>query len=201
MAQASATAVSSPSTRGRASRNSYARIEGEGLQWPCPSEDHPGTAILHRDSFAVGERARLRAIDFTPTEETVSPEYPFLLTTGKTLHQFNAGTMTGRTASTVLRPTDLLEMAPADATRLSLRDGEQVRLMSRYGAAVLPLHASGRIKPGELFATFHTADVFLNHVIGPHRERFAGTPEYKVTAVKVERVERETFQAASGGPA
>jgi formate dehydrogenase major subunit len=168
---------------------SYARIEGEGLQWPCPSADHPGTEILHRNSFAVGARARLRAIEFRPTEETTNPEYPFLLTTGRTLHQFNAGTMTGRTANTVLRPTDLLEMAPADATRLSFHDGEKVRLVSRYGAAVLPLQISGRIKPGELFATFHTSNVFLNHVIGPHRERFAGTPEYKVTAVNVETVE------------
>jgi formate dehydrogenase major subunit len=170
---------------------SYARIEGEGLQWPCPSDDHPGTEILHRDSFAAGARARLRAIDFRPTEEVVSPEYPFLLTTGRTLHQFNAGTMTGRTANTVLRPIDLLEMAPADATRLSLGEGEQVRLVSRYGSAVLPLQVSRRVKPGELFATFHTRDVFLNHVIGPHRERFTGTPEYKVTAAKVERVESE----------
>src|SRR5512134_3401340 len=94
---------------------SYARIEGEGLQWPCPSEDHPGTEILHRDSFAVGARARLQTIEFRPTNETTNPEYPFLLTTGRTLHQFNAGTMTGRTANAVLRPTDLLEMAPADA--------------------------------------------------------------------------------------
>jgi len=168
---------------------SYARIERQGLQWPCPSEDHPGTEILHRDSFGVAARARLRAIDFTPTDETISREYPLLLTTGRTLHQFNAGTMTARTPNTVLRPTDLLEMAPADAARLSFHNGEQVRLVSRYGAAVLPLYVSERIKPGELFTTFHTGDVFLNHVIGPHRERFAGTPEYKVTAVNVEKVE------------
>jgi formate dehydrogenase major subunit len=167
---------------------SYARLDGDGLQWPCPSDDHPGTEILHLDGFAVGSRAQLRPIDFTPTEETVSVEYPFLLTTGRTLHQFNAGTMTGRTANTVLRPTDLLEMAPADAGRLSLRDDEQVRLVSRYGEAVLPLQISDRIKPGELFATFHSRDVFLNHVIGPHRELRTGTPEYKVTAVNVERI-------------
>jgi formate dehydrogenase major subunit len=167
---------------------SYTRLEGGGLQWPCPSDDHPGTEILHRDSFGVGPRARLRPIDFTPTEETVSSEYPFLLTTGRTLHQFNAGTMTGRTANTVLRPTDLLEIAPTDAGRLSLHDGEPVRVVSRYGEAVLPLQVSARVKPGELFATFHSRDVFLNHVIGPHREPLAGTPEYKVTAVNVERV-------------
>lgn len=168
---------------------SYARIEHEGLQWPCPSEDHPGTDILHWDSFAVGARARLRSIDYRPTEETTSPEYPFLLTTGRTLHQFNAGTMTRRTPNSILRPSDLVEMAPADAARLSFIDGQQIRLVSRYGAALLPLQISERVKPGELFATFHTSEVFLNHVIGPHRERFAGAPEYKVTAVNLERVD------------
>ncbi|HEX9771477.1 MAG TPA: formate dehydrogenase subunit alpha [Kiloniellales bacterium] len=167
---------------------SYARIEGDGLRWPCPSEDHPGTDILHRDRFHVGPRARLRPLDYTPTRETTSPEFPFLLTTGRTLYQFNAGTMTGRTPNAILRPRDLLEMAPADAVRLSFHDGDRVRLVSRYGRAVLPLHVTGRIKPGELFATFHTPDVFLNFVTGPHRDRFAGTPEYKVTAVKVEKM-------------
>jgi formate dehydrogenase major subunit len=120
-----------------------------------------------------------------------TPAYPFLLTTGRTLHQFNAGTMTRRTPNAALRPSDLLEMAPADAARLSFHDGQTVRVVSRYGRAVLPVHVSGRIKPGELFATFHTSEVFLNHVIGPRRDRFAGTPEYKVTAVNVERLEAE----------
>jgi formate dehydrogenase major subunit len=95
--------------------------------------------------------------------------------------------MTGRTANAELRPTDLLEIAPADAAGLSLHDGQRVRVVSRYGVAMLPLHVTDRITPGELFATFHTPDVFLNHVIGPRRDRFAGTPEYKVTAVRIER--------------
>ena len=168
---------------------SYARIEDEGLQWPCPSEDHPGTEILHRDSFAGGARARLRAIEYRPTEETTNLEYPFLLTTGRTLHQFNAGTMTGRTANTVLRPTDLLEMAPADATRLALHDGERVRLVEplRRGRCCR-CRSPDASSQASCSRRFTRATVFLNHVIGPHRDRFAGTPEYKVTAVNVERL-------------
>jgi formate dehydrogenase major subunit len=167
---------------------SYARLEREGLRWPCPSEDHPGTDILHRDAFGVGPRARLQVIDYRPTTETTDAEYPFLLTTGRTLHQFNAGTMTRRTPNSVLRPMDLLDMAPADATRLSLRDGDRVRVVSRYGFAQLPLRVTDRVKPGELFGTFHTPEVFLNRVTGPHRDRIADTPEYKVTAVRIEEV-------------
>ena len=114
------------------------------------------------------------------------PEFPLLLNTGRTLHQFNAGTMTGRTPNVVLRPTDLLEMAPLDAARLSLANDERVRIVSRYGEAVLPLRITTCVKPGELFATFHSSDVFLNRVTGPSRDGITGTPEYKVTAVRVE---------------
>jgi formate dehydrogenase major subunit len=168
---------------------SYARLEREGLRWPCSSEDHPGTDILHRDTFGIGPRARLHVIDYQPTSETTDAEFPFLLTTGRTLHQFNAGTMTARTPNAVLRPKDLLEMAPADAAALSLSDGDLVRVVSGYGAAHLPLRTTERVKRGELFATFHTAETFLNRVTGPHRDRLAGTPEYKVTAVRVEKAE------------
>lgn len=166
---------------------SYSRLEREGLRWPCPSKEHPGTDILHRGEFTTGPRARLRCVDVRPTTETVSADFPFLLTTGRTLYQFNAGTMTARTPNKALRPSDLLDIAPIDAAGLSVRDGDRVRLVSSYGSAVLPVRISDGLSAGQLFATFHTADVFLNHLIGPRRDRFTGTPEYKVTAVRVER--------------
>lgn len=93
----------------------YDRMERAGLQWPCPWEDHPGTQVLHTDSFPSGKRAALRRIDYLPTLERVSDEYPFLLTTGRSLYQFNAGTMTMRTRNAVLRPMDLLAISPIDA--------------------------------------------------------------------------------------
>ena len=164
----------------------YARLDREGLRWPCPSEDHPGTDILHRDAFPHGVRACLEPIVFAPTPERTSDGFPFLLTTGRTLYQFNAATMTGRTMNAVLRPTDLVEMAAADADRLQLHDGDAVRLVSHYGAATLPVQVVDGIAPGTLFATFHSPEVFLNHVTGPHRDRTTGAPEYKVTAVRVE---------------
>jgi formate dehydrogenase major subunit len=141
---------------------------------------------LHRDAFPHGRRARLEPIAFTPTPERTDADFPFLLTTGRTLYQFNAATMTGRTMNAVLRPTDLLEMAPADAARLALRDGDAARLVSRYGAATIPVQVVEGLAPGTLFATFHAREVFLNHVTGPHRDRTTGAPEYKVTAVRVE---------------
>ncbi len=164
---------------------SYARLEHGGLQWPCPSEDHAGTAILHTDTFPHGLRAALRFIAYEPTSETTTREFPFLLTTGRTLFQFNAGTMTMRTPNVRLRPADTLDMAPSDAERLGLHEGDRVRVWSRHGEAILPLKIDGHVKPGELFATFHTVSAFLNQVTSPHRDGRVMTPEFKVVAVQV----------------
>jgi formate dehydrogenase major subunit len=167
---------------------SYARLEHGGIQWPCPSDDHPGTAVLHRDRFAIGARATLRTIDYQPTPEAPTDEFPLLLTTGRTLHQFNAGTMSRRSPNAVLRPTDLLDVSPVDARRLEIASGDLVRLISRYGHCEIRARVDESIQPGQLFATFHDPDVFLNQVTGPHRDRDVGSPEYKVTAVRIERL-------------
>jgi formate dehydrogenase major subunit len=166
---------------------SYARLEQDGLQWPCPDEAHPGTTILHAETFPSGRRATLRTIDFEPTVETVTPDFPLLLTTGRTLYQFNAGTMTRRTANQQLQPQDYLDIAPADASRLGLRDGDRVRVVSRHGEGRLPLRVSVALSPGQLFATFHTVAAGLNEVTSPHRDHHEGTPEYKVVAVRLEK--------------
>ena len=165
---------------------SYRRLDHGGLQWPCPSEDHSGTEVIHGNSFSVGPKAALRRVPYRPTEETVSEEFPFLLVTGRTLHQFNAGTMTMRTPNKQLRPTDLLDISAGDADRLQLKNGQQVRVCSRYGKSILPIRITSTVRPGELFATFHTAEVFLNNVTSPHRDRYVKSPEYKVTAVTIE---------------
>jgi formate dehydrogenase major subunit len=170
---------------------SYQRLDERGLQWPCPAEDHPGTPTLHIGTFPHGQRAPLKCVEFQASTETTTEDMPFLLTTGRTLFQFNAGTMTMRTPNSLLRRADTLDMAPADAGRLHLADGDIVRIRSRHGSAVLPLRISESTKPGELFATFHDSGIFLNNVTGPHRDRISMTPEYKVVAVSVEKEEVE----------
>jgi formate dehydrogenase major subunit len=165
----------------------YERLDTAGLQWPCPADDHPGTPILHGDSFPIGPRAALQPVEHNPTPEAVSSDYPFQLMTGRSLYQFNAGTMTSRTPNRDLRPTDLLDISPADAERLGTRDGDLVRVVSRYGVATLPAHVSDAMQAGHLFATFQRPDLLLNAVTGPHRDPITGTPEYKLTAVRLER--------------
>jgi formate dehydrogenase major subunit len=169
----------------------YARLESGGLQWPCPDKTHPGTKILHAGTFAGSKTAPLQRIDYQPSAEAVTPDYPFLLTTGRTLYQFNAGTMTQRTPNREFRLTDTLDVSPADATRFDLHDGGRVRVTSRQGAVEMPLRVDPRVKTGELFASFHTAEAALNRLTGQGRDKQAMTPEYKVVAVRVEKMEGE----------
>jgi formate dehydrogenase major subunit len=163
----------------------YQRLDERGIQWPCFDENDQGTEILHAEIFALGKTTPLRRIPFRPTKEIVTDEFPFLLNTGRSLYQFNAGTMTRRTPNLDLLPTDYLDISPKDAEALQLENGELVRIRSRYGEAVIPIRISSALESGELFATFHDADTFLNRVTSPHRDRYVKTPEYKITAVSV----------------
>ena len=169
---------------------SYARLEAGGLQWPCLDESDPGLAVLHRTSFARSKTAALAQIDYLPTPEVTDTAYPLLLTTGRTLYQFNAGTMTMRTANRKLRPTDTLDISPADAAALDIKAGQRVRVTSRYGKVTLPARISADIAPGTVFATFHDVRRQVNRLTGPHRDRIVRAPEYKVTAVAVTPVRR-----------
>ncbi|MEN6543283.1 formate dehydrogenase subunit alpha [Parvibaculum sp.] len=166
----------------------YPRLENGGLQWPCRDENSPGTEILHVSDFARSHTAPLTRIDYTPTPERVSAEFPFLLSTGRTLYQFNAGTMTMRTPNVKLRPTDTLDISPTDAEILGLVSGDRVRMRSRHGEVEISVRLTDGVKQGELFATFHDPRVALNRLTSPERDRIVHAPEYKVTAVRIERL-------------
>jgi formate dehydrogenase major subunit len=164
----------------------YGRLDDGGIQWPCPTESHPGTVRLYDTAFPTG-RTTLRRLDAPAGAEIVTADYPFVLTTGRTLYQFNAGTMTARTDNQRLRPADTLDMAPGDARMLGAADGDRVRVSSRFGEAILQVRVAGAVPAGVLFATFHTAEAFLNQVTSDVQDP-TGTPELKATAVRVERL-------------
>jgi formate dehydrogenase major subunit len=167
---------------------SYSRLDAPGgLQWPCPTEDHPGTTVLHTNAFAaLRPTATLHQVTDRPSPEQPDPGYPFLLITGRALDQFNAGTMTRRSLTNQFRTTDTLDISAADATRIGIGNGELVDISSRYGATTLRARVSPRVGPGQLFATFSDPDTHLNRLTGPHRDRVTNTPEYKRTMVRVQ---------------
>lgn len=166
----------------------YDRIADHGLQWNCPTTDHPGSDVLHADSFATSKQAALRRIPFRPTKETVDEDFPLILNTGRSLYHFNAGTMTLRTDLTKIRPMDTIDVSRYDAERLSLENGETVRVRSKFGEAFLPVKITDTVRPGELFATFHNPEQFLNRITSPRRDRYVQAPEFKVTAVRIEKI-------------
>jgi len=166
---------------------SYERLEQGGLQWPCPSEEHPGTEFLHETTFTSGPRAAFRAIEYRPSLEQPSEEYPFVLNTGRSLFHFNAGTMTGASRNRELLPDDLLYIHPHDARRLDIVEGCVVVVTSRHGEFAGTATLTDAVRPGELFTTFHNVDADVNRVTGSGRDSITLAPEYKVTAVRVVR--------------
>ncbi len=167
---------------------SFDRLDApEGLQWPVPSKDHPGTVLMHDVSFPKG-KAKFVAVDYLPPGETPSEAYPLVLITGRILQHYNCGAQTRRTDIMQVVDTDVLEIHADDAARLELCDGDQVRLISARGEARLPVIISERVQPGELFTSFHFPDTDLNVLLSSSADESSKCPEYKVSTVRVEKV-------------
>lgn len=164
--------------------------QGEGPQWPIPTAGHPGTAIVHEGGNFARGLGRLITADYQPTEEALTDEFSFLLTTGRLLQHYNSGTMTRRTGNALLVTRDLLEINPEDAARLGLNDGDYVRLRSRRGAVVVAADITPRVNSGTLFLTFHFPEVLINLLTSDVREINTNCPEYKVVAVAVETLSK-----------
>ncbi|MGQ9537429.1 MAG: formate dehydrogenase subunit alpha [Actinomycetota bacterium] len=168
---------------------SYRRLERGGLQWPCPHEDHPGTPVLHMETFPRG-KGKLSPMSFRPADELPDEEYPFIFTTGRLLYHFHSGSLTRRVrglAEKVRR--GWVSLNPEDAARLGLSEGDGVRVSSRRGSLISRAHISPRLQPGVVFATFHFREENANVLTNPALDPVSRIPDLKVCAVKVEKVE------------
>jgi formate dehydrogenase major subunit len=167
---------------------SYRRIEELGsIQWPCNEKAPEGTPVMHIGGFVRG-KGRFMITNFVPTEERTSQRFPLILTTGRILSQYNVGAQTRRTANTVWHDEDVLEIHPFDAESRGIRDGDLVSLQSRAGEIALHAVLSERMQPGVVYTTFHFAETGANVVTTEFSDWATNCPEYKVTAVQVQRV-------------
>ncbi|MBI5775891.1 MAG: formate dehydrogenase subunit alpha [Nitrospirae bacterium] len=174
---------------------SYDKLERpEGLQWPVPSKDHPGTPLMHAEQFPRG-RARFVGVEYLPPGESPTQDYPFVLITGRVLQHYNCGAQTRRTDIMQVVDTDVLEMHPDDAQRMGFRDGDMAKLVSVRGDAALPVALSERVLPGEVFTSFHFPTTDLNVLLSSSADESSKCPEYKVSAVRVERLEGTRHEA------
>ena len=169
---------------------SYDRLDPFGLQWPCPSKDHSGTVYLHKDRFTKGRGTFMPCVYIAPNE-LPDDEYNFTLSTGRIYWHWHTGTMTRRT-STLDRevPRGYVELHPRDAERLRLKKGEQVRVSSRRGQIEIPVKITEKVKQGCVFIPFHFKEAAANVLTNPAVDPIAKIPEYKVCAVKIEKLEQ-----------
>lgn len=171
---------------------SHARLEHGGIQWPCPTPDHPGTPILHTVNFARG-KGLFQAIDYLPPAEETDQEYPYILSTGRILFHWHGGTMSRRSPGLeTIAPEAEVEIHPGDAGQLGIAAGDLVRVSSRRGEVVAAARLTRRSPVGTVFMTFHYAEAAANLLTIDAVDPVAKIPEYKVCAVKVEKYGRET---------
>jgi len=166
----------------------YPRLEtSHGLQWPCPNEEHPGTAYLHRDRFSKG-RGTFLPCEFRPVAETPDEEYDFMLTTGRIYFHYHTGTMTRR-ISTLAReaPEAKVEIHPEDAKHLGIRMNDMVEITSRRGSAKARAEITKCVPKKVVFSTFHFHESPINALTNPAMDPTAKIPEYKGCAVKVRK--------------
>ena len=171
----------------------HARLESTGgLQYPVPDVTHPGTEFLFADAFPTSDgRARMVPVEFLPPAELPDQDYPFVLNTGRQMYHWHTGTMSRRsTALDARESTPTVELSPDDARELGVADGEDVIVSSRRGAIRIAVRLSPRVARRQVFVPMHYREAAANLLTNPALDPYAGIPEFKVCAVRVEPAER-----------
>jgi formate dehydrogenase alpha subunit len=166
---------------------SYERLEQGGIQWPCPTPDHPGTPILHTKIFTRG-RGHFVSIAYRPDVEQPDAEYPLVLITGRNLYHYHTGTMTHRVPGLIkLYPEERIEISPTDAAQLGIQNKDMVNISSRRGTVSCRAMVTRNSPPGSVYMNFHFTEVPTNVLTNNALDPISMTPEYKFCAVKVEK--------------
>jgi formate dehydrogenase alpha subunit len=166
---------------------SYERLERGGLQWPCPTPEHPGTPILHTQSFVRG-KGRFVPLEYKPSSELPDEEYPLILTTERLLFHYHTGTMSRRVSGlNALKPQEEVGINPQDATKLEIGDGDMVKVISRRGEIKAKAKVTEASPPGVICMSFHFAESPTNLLTSLALDPMAKIPELKVCAVRIEK--------------
>ena len=175
--------LTTPSYRGI----SHERVKEVGVQWPCPTEDHPGTPFLHKGAFPRGKGLMI-PVDYEEPAELVCDEYPILLSTGRMLYHYNVMTVNSESLNNI-RPHELAEINPMDAARLGVEENGIIRVTSRRGSILTRVTITDKMKEGMMFMTFHYKESPVNELTNAAFDPVTLTAEYKISAVKIEKAE------------
>ncbi len=172
----------------------YERFDNEGgLHYPCPSVDHPGTFVLHErfhQGITLVDKSRFMPVDFVLPAEPTCPDYPFTLTTGRRLEQYNTHSQTRYYPANIkLKQTEeTVDMHAEDVAELNIEDGEYVLVQSRRGKVSVKAKVCKRMQKGDVFMSFHWAEVPTNALTLNEFDPISGTAEYKACAVKISKI-------------
>jgi len=165
----------------------FDRLEREGLQWPCPDLEHPGTQYLHKDRFTRG-KGLFVIPEYTPPKELPDDMYPYYLSTGRMFAHYHTGTMTRR-SSFLNREVEeaYAEINPVDAVRMNVKEGEKIKITTRRGSIITTARITKRVSKGCIFAPFHFAEARANMLTNPVLDPHSKIPEFKVCAADVRK--------------
>ncbi|PKB81472.1 MAG: formate dehydrogenase subunit alpha [SAR202 cluster bacterium Io17-Chloro-G9] len=176
----------------------YQRLDDGGIQWPCPTNEHPGTTYLYGDIFPRGPRAKFVPFEQGPVAaEVPNRRFPLILNTGRVLYHWHGGTLTRRVAGLMARSPELqVAISQEDATKFGIADGHFVRVSSRRGQLTGKALITERMRPGEIFIPFvKLSESAANFLTNAAYDPGSKIPEYKVCAVRVEPEDSETAPA------
>ena len=169
----------------------YDRLEKPpwGIQWPCPSEDHPGTPTMFVQKFGTPDGlGHFRVVEYKPPAELPDDEYPLILTTGRVIFHYHTGTMTRRTDRLHAEvSTGFVVVHPEDAEKAGVKSGDFVYLISRRGRVRVKAMVSDDVAKGLVFMPFHFSECAANYLTNPALAPGAKMPEFKFCAVRIER--------------
>jgi formate dehydrogenase alpha subunit len=176
----------------------YERLGYDGLQWPCPTEDHPGTVYMHKDTFSRG-LGKFHAVPYQSPAEQPDEKYPFFLTTGRMFAHFHTGTMTRVSPHLDIEQEDgYVEINSKDARKMDIKEGDLLTICSRRGELDVPARLSNDVNPGTLFLPIHFGESPANILTSSDAfDPLAKIPEFKVSAVNVRKCKIETPEAAA----
>lgn len=164
----------------------YGRLDEKGIQWPCPSEGHPGTQFLYKEGFPKG-KVPFIVVGYCPPAEVADVEYPFVLTTGRNLFQYHSGSMTRR-----VKPIEdhagesYVEINPSDGERLGIRSGDTIKVASRRGEIEIRARLTKKVSEGTVFIPMHYREAAANVITNDALDPVVKIPEFKACAVKIE---------------
>jgi formate dehydrogenase major subunit len=167
----------------------YERIQDVGLQWPCPTLEHPGTPLLHTSGNFTRGRGLFHHTVHIPPAEMPDEAYPFYLSTGRRLWHYHTATQTRNSVGLeTLFPEELMEISPVDAEKLGIKSGDLVKAASRRGEITLKAWVTERSAPGVCWCAFHFVEACANWLTIDRFDPVSETAEYKVCAIKIEKV-------------